>query len=57
MIQWAIYVLFCLFVAWFCCWFAHVPGSDHVSGDWRRWGFDGDPLAPEPKPDGELVGK
>jgi len=57
MIEWIIYALFSVGTAAFCCWFAHVPKDDHISGDWRHWGFDDDPLAPEPEPDGELVGK
>jgi len=56
MMEWGAYALFCLSTATFCCWFAHVPEKG-VSGDWRDWGFEGDPLAPEPKPDRELVGK
>jgi hypothetical protein len=58
MTAWLIYVLLCLALAAFCCLFAYEPGKDdHISGDWRRWGFEDDPLAPEPTPDGELVGK
>ncbi len=57
MMEWAIYAVLCAATAAFCCWFAYAPQDDRIPGDWRRWGFDGDPLAPEPKPDGELVGK
>lgn len=58
MIQWIVFAVFCIGTAAFCCWFAHVPSKDdHISGDWRHWGFEDDPLAPAPKPDTELVGK
>jgi hypothetical protein len=54
MIRWAIFALLCISIAAFCCWFAHQPGqSGGISGDWRRWGFDDDPLTPEPKPEND----
>jgi hypothetical protein len=53
MIQWVIFALICVGIAAFCCWFAHNPkkGDDGISGDWRNWGFDDDPLSPKPKPE------
>jgi hypothetical protein len=58
MIQWVIFALLCVGIAAFCCWFAHTPKKDDgISGDWRQWGFDDDPISPAPKPEGELVGK
>jgi hypothetical protein len=38
-------------LAAFICWFAAPHDDLWISGDWRDWGFDEDPLAPLPKPE------
>jgi hypothetical protein len=43
-----------LAAAAFCCLFAYQSSREGISGDWRKWGFDSDPLAPEPSPVGDL---
>jgi len=33
----------------FCCLAAYSSDEEErISGDWRKWGFDSDPLAPTP---------
>ena len=51
--KWAAYVLVIVAIAAFVCWFA-APPPEGISGDWRKWDFDSDPLEPQPKPIDEL---
>jgi hypothetical protein len=39
----------------FCCWFAYTPDDIIISGDWRDWGFESDPIVPQPTDELELV--
>ena len=49
--NWMGFSLMIIGLAAFICWFAAPHDDLWISGDWRDWGFDEDPLAPLPKPE------